>query len=69
MVKAMLPHEVPVDEQAAGTVFLQPDYLDDDQDVAPRVQAPRKARRFNPFKPKAKLAKLYFIPKNWLTLK
>ena len=62
----MLPREVPmqVSMQDAGTVFLQPDYLDDDQDdVAPRVKAPTKARRFNPFKPKTKLARLYFIPK------
>ena len=57
----MLSHELPIDGVGEGSVFLQPRCLDKD-DVVKRVQAPNKARRFKP-QIKAKLARLYFIPR------
>lgn len=57
----MLSHELPIDGVGEGSVFLQPRCLDKD-DVVKRVQASNKARRFKP-QIKAKLARLYFIPR------
>ena len=61
LVKAMLSHKVPTGGFGEGSVFLQPLCLDEEEDAVKRPIG-QKARRFKPLI-KAKLARLYFIPK------
>jgi len=57
----MLYHKLPTDGFGEGSVFLQPRCLDEEGDLVKRPTG-QKARRFKPLI-KAKLARLYFIPK------
>ena len=57
----MLYHKLPTDGFGEGSVFLQPRCFDEEGDLVKRPTG-QKARRFKPLI-KAKLARLYFIPK------